>query len=147
MVNAGTIGSKHHVGNHYRDHNKIYNRKSYRTYNRNLNAQKYKRWKKNHNNNITIAASKRRWGRDWESSEMARVDHGPTLEDLSPSANTMNGSRPPTTEVGEGGKPDLSLYAPTRAHHAPTRGRPVEPLLMLVEVEGDNEVDEKARAL
>jgi hypothetical protein len=49
---------------------------------------------------------------------MACVDHAPTPKDLSPSANTTNGSRPPTIEVVEGGKPDLSLYAPACAPHA-----------------------------
>jgi len=50
---------------------------------------------------------------------MARVDHVPTPEDLSPSANTTHSSRPPTAEAGEGGKPVLSLYAQARAHHSP----------------------------
>jgi hypothetical protein len=78
---------------------------------------------------------------------MARVDHAPTPKDLSPSANTTNGSRPPTVEVVEGGKPDLSLYAPTCAPHASIRGRPVEPLMMSVESKGDGEADGEARAL
>jgi hypothetical protein len=78
---------------------------------------------------------------------MAREVHAPTSEDVSPSVNTTNGSRPPTAEAGEGGKPVLSLYATARAYHAPVRRRPVESLLMSMESEGGGEVDGEARAL
>jgi hypothetical protein len=83
----------------------------------------------------------------WESPEMAREVHAPTSEDVSPSVNTTNGSRPPTAEAGEGGKPVQSLYATARAYHAPVRGRPVELLLMSMESEGGGEADGEARAL
>jgi hypothetical protein len=78
---------------------------------------------------------------------MAREVHAPTAEDLSSSANTTNGPRPPTAEAGEGGKPVQSLYATARAYHAPVPGRPMEPLLMSIESEGGGEADREARAL
>jgi hypothetical protein len=78
---------------------------------------------------------------------MAREVHAPTAEDLSPSANTTNGLRPPTAEAGEGGKLVQSLYATARAYHASVRGRPVEPLLMLMESEGGGKADGEAHAL
>jgi hypothetical protein len=102
--------------------------------------------KKNKLNNSPVAA-KQRWSRYWESLEMACVDHAPTPEDLSPSANATNGRGPPTAEVGEGRKLDRSLYAQARARHAPMCGSLGESLLASMESEDDSETDGEARVL